>query len=664
MSSLAEFLKGTVNDSLKKLFEPAGILPAGLFVLLNLVFVYPAADRENKSLAETYKHLDQVSQAIVLGVLIIGLGVVLLSAGNFALDTLSGRTWRGALLYSLGSRLRDRQRDRLTKRIGRLAATESKATVRGETPDMLRWRLRSRYSAAPERQHPPGNRASSATSLGDALRASEWMTTDRFGIDRTVLWEPLRAAIAGDYGAPAPGEGPKDTAVRAVEDEKAVLNLVGMLTVVLGSFALEAAVVFGLLGHWSAALHTLLVLPGAYVIYRIAVTKAISWGDAIDNVVALHRDKLRALLGLPEPDGPDVPEAARRQFRELSYVMRWGGDVTRQSTPSAPESEVLSKNASRQISSAIDQRPMPGGMAAEHSSAVHDVLLVTRTSDGHRRESVSVLVRHRLTPRLLRVPSGALLLNGDDERADGLIWRSRPLGRGATERFDYKLKRWKARLRGGGRMTVEEAGPETLNITVHGPVGARRRLRVWHTLAYARKAVLIEPQASFLEARPRNGRCTWALPQLNPGAIARFAVHFRDPDPPPPPAADPLVAPLPDAPCALRSRLLLRELELASHAIGRHNTRDCLDAGEWRYVRAMYWVNQPADAAAHNNCGCAHALLGDWADAREQFDLSADAAETAQARAQTAKARKRAARAHARARHNLRCTRAAERASE
>lgn len=46
---IADFLKGTVSESLNKLIQPAAVVPAMLFVLLNLAFVYPEAKRWSSS---------------------------------------------------------------------------------------------------------------------------------------------------------------------------------------------------------------------------------------------------------------------------------------------------------------------------------------------------------------------------------------------------------------------------------------------------------------------------------------------------------------------------------------------------------------------------------------------------------------------------------------
>ena len=52
---LAEFLKGTVDDTLTKILKPAGVIPGGLLVLLNLAFVVPRLNDAEVGLAQAYR---------------------------------------------------------------------------------------------------------------------------------------------------------------------------------------------------------------------------------------------------------------------------------------------------------------------------------------------------------------------------------------------------------------------------------------------------------------------------------------------------------------------------------------------------------------------------------------------------------------------------------
>jgi hypothetical protein len=540
MSSLAEFLKGTVSDSLKKLLQPAGLLPAALFVLLNLAFVYPAAVRENVPIALSYQSLDQGWQAAVLATLGIGLGVLLLSSGNFALDTLSGRTWRAAVSFWALGGARDVQRRWLRERIEQMADEPARAEQVGTMPtpvparreslELLRWRLRSRF--APEHEHPDDSGHSSGTSLGDALRASAWMTSQRYGMDMTVLWEPLQALVAqGDTGADDAGNA-KDAAVASANDEKAVLNLVGTLTVTLVFFVVEAGVVLGLLHHWQGVLTSLLALPVAYLAYRIAVTKAISWSDAIDNVAALHRDKLRPAFGLPEAGDPESYAETRREFRELSYFLRWGGDGVRPVAlpPAARSADVLTGNAAATLSATSRQEPPPGTEAREHEAFVRHVLVTAREGCGKcESEAVSVLVHDPLVPHVTTPPGQEATIVPEEGEPDGILWRFGSLTRGTTDVQTYELPRWRAKLENHATMTVAEPSPESLRVTIAGPVDAGTKLKIWHVLGATRVA-LLTPSGAVTEAPSTSGGShVWRLPEVPACDVLKLAIDFCEP---------------------------------------------------------------------------------------------------------------------------------------
>jgi hypothetical protein len=51
MPALAEFLKGTVKDTLTSLVQPPGLVPAAVLILLNLGMIAPRAKDEELGLA-------------------------------------------------------------------------------------------------------------------------------------------------------------------------------------------------------------------------------------------------------------------------------------------------------------------------------------------------------------------------------------------------------------------------------------------------------------------------------------------------------------------------------------------------------------------------------------------------------------------------------------
>jgi hypothetical protein len=106
-------------------------------------------------------------------------------------------------------------------------------------------------------------------------------------------------------------------AVTVVKDERAGIELSANLALALVLFTLEGLVVFLLLERPRDALLCLLALLPAYLSYRGAVTKAQSWGTAVDTLLDLHRGDVREELGLVAPSS-QAAEEERALWRRAS----------------------------------------------------------------------------------------------------------------------------------------------------------------------------------------------------------------------------------------------------------------------------------------------------------------------------------------------------------
>src|SRR5919197_2336262 len=98
MPAIAAFLKGTVSESLTKLVQPAGLVPATFFVLLNLAFIYPTAQEDKVGIAQTFHDLAGVWQTITPASVIFALRYILFNNANVITETLSGENWRNSVL--------------------------------------------------------------------------------------------------------------------------------------------------------------------------------------------------------------------------------------------------------------------------------------------------------------------------------------------------------------------------------------------------------------------------------------------------------------------------------------------------------------------------------------------------------------------------------------
>jgi hypothetical protein len=267
MSTIAEFISGTVNESLKKFLQPVGLIPAAIFVLLNLAFVYPAARADGVPLATAFAKLDAPTQAAILGLVALALGYFLLSASSTILDIVGGQLIRGSVLYALLVWIQRRRRAYL---------------LRDDAPN--RWYSSKRFYL-PTEGEPPEPLPS---ALGNVLVATQGTLERRYRLDMAALWSQLVAS-------PELKELP---ARAVVEDERAARDTLVNTAFVLWLFAVEGLVFFTFQNEPKHALLALIAVPVGFVVYRFAVAKGHAWGSAVETLVDLHRDKLHAALKL------------------------------------------------------------------------------------------------------------------------------------------------------------------------------------------------------------------------------------------------------------------------------------------------------------------------------------------------------------------------------
>jgi hypothetical protein len=484
MSTIAEFITGTVNESLKKLLQPVGLIPASLFVLLNLAFVYPSARSDGLDIAQTFAGLDAATQAAVVALVAFALSYFLLSTSSTILDILGGELIRGSLLHSILVWVQRRRRRHL----------------RDLTPEND-WYLSRRYYVAPVGEE---ERDPLPTALGNVLVATQGAVARRYGIDMAALWSQFVAT-----------PDLKDLPARSiVEDERASRDILVNMAFMLWAFALEGLVYFTLRDHPRNALLALLAVPGGYVAYRAAVAKAEAWGDAVETLFDLHRDKLHAALKLKSYKSPG---------EELDVWQR----ATRFYLHAEPETadEVFEQHATPSITA------IPSGQvtAVTPASAVRDgpkrvdraiwlrwveVVVLVSTTGGKHVTAAEIYVDDPRVGRIEKpypehIPVGkvsaqAEAVPGDDGR-DALLWNVGPLGGGVgiSLRYELPLAVLKGarvplpRLVAGAGFELRlSASLEQLRLTYRGTAAGRPELR--------RKDTRLEPTAVV------NGEYRWS----------------------------------------------------------------------------------------------------------------------------------------------------------
>ena len=517
MPALAEFLKGTVEESLKKLLAPSGLIPASLFVLLNLAFVYPEARAHEIAVALEFKELADAWQAIAVAATILVLGYVMGSASSVVLDTLAGRTWNHSLCHLALRRSRKWRRGILKRRVGppTLDAIEPLTEAEG--------RLHTRFA--------PSNVDPAPSALGDVLLATDGLARARFGMTLAAVWEPMRASLAGD-----------NVAGKIAGEQKATVDLMAGLWLAFTAFVAEAILLFSLWDERQKVLLALLALPPAYIAYRVTVTNTLSWCDGVMNVLALHHEDLRKKLGLRDPD-----DAADRAvlWQKASRFLLWAPKVATDGL-FEPEPVVKPKvRATANLKAETETHALREHDASQAAKDIHAagtafVLSVT-APDAEGDDTVSGDL-HVSDPTIARipVPPDVSSTNADVavkvmsapsvDVSDTLLLHLTDLRPGDAATLTFELTRWLLEVDKGLSLSVEEREGDTLRVTVANRTSADiagATLRLLHVLD-GRRSVRAEGHGQILSGGGIvSGRRQWVASKLKSGREFRFTIEFR-----------------------------------------------------------------------------------------------------------------------------------------
>jgi hypothetical protein len=91
LSALADFVSKTLDDTgLRKALQPAGLFAATVFIVLNVVLIYPLALRQRIGPAQFFSELNTASQVALLGVLVLFLSDLVISLSPVAQRIFTG----------------------------------------------------------------------------------------------------------------------------------------------------------------------------------------------------------------------------------------------------------------------------------------------------------------------------------------------------------------------------------------------------------------------------------------------------------------------------------------------------------------------------------------------------------------------------------------------
>lgn len=485
------------------MLQPAGLIPGAVLVLLNLAFVYPEAVARKVGFVTEFAGLGGGWQIVVIASLILIIGYLLLSGSSFVLDTLSGRTWSGSVFELASRAVRDERRERLSERIRR-------GEFGTEAPERAMWRKRTRYA--------PDGVDSSPTALGDVLLAASANVEARYGMRLAALWEPLRAVV-----------DPEKPAAEAVADEKSSLDLMANLTFVFSLFAFEAAVLYSIWDRDESVLLSLLGLLVAYVSLRITVTKAVSWCDSIDTVIALYRDDLLKELGARQAvDAEDQ----KRLLAGLSNFMLFAESGATLFKAESPEPTLLcSANVTAELDSAVVCSPADGAAAPEQRESIQYVLVATRKADGWTPVSAQIVLADYRLPRIREAPTAsgghtAEVVKADGRSAsDALLWHLSEIKRSDAVTLVFTLDVWRVNVDNGLQVSVTLKAERYL-IEVTNPTGAQvsdASLELFHAEDGPSQLVMIGGDNALLAETGGARNRVWKLNPITADGSVRFA---------------------------------------------------------------------------------------------------------------------------------------------
>lgn len=411
---VSSFFKDTFNENLKKLVQPSSLVVAAIFLSLHFFFILPLLLERNDTLATTFVALDEGWQIVVGVLLTLVLGYLFLSLNSTILKLMTGELWVNSILIgpvmkSLQARKainweidylrrraeRDAKRDHqgvftdgikehtreskqhwedLTKLELAIASgiyidgeNERTRLVEEKEQGKTKWdRLKEQkkeyaHTEALIYQYrqkvweykttfPKNQGDVAATSLGNVLNATSSYIWGHYNLDMTALWPHMETAIAENKAMTS-----------RIENEKAALDFLVNLSFVLALFSFEYLLFLASVHRiwWPNAALSFMFLFLSYITYRAAVSKARTWGDAVQIAFDMCREDLRKSLNIREfKSKEDERQVWERVSRWLLFgdVEEWKerGDTLPddvfESAPAAPSQHLPSVTTSPNIS--------------------------------------------------------------------------------------------------------------------------------------------------------------------------------------------------------------------------------------------------------------------------------------------------------------------------
>ena len=323
LPAVSEVFKGSIDESLKKLVQPAGIVPATVLVLMNLAVIYPRLLDAGVPAATTFDGLEDPWKAVVISGLVLVLGYVILNLSGSAMRLATGELIADS---DIGRSLASREGRRIDREI---SAAKAKERIRSD---------QSRF---------PLPKDAAPTRLGNVFAGSNTSLYKRYGFDMAAMWGHLQTVVAKEDEALGTSLEEAYTGVQVLVNLAVTVLIVGAEAALITLVARDAEI----------AVLAILSIPVAFGLYRAASAQARSYTDLVEVAVDLYRAKVGEKFGLK---ATDKPEKDRPAWVSLRSWLLWD----RRDEPEADAEATLEVTTTS--SENVSIKALPVLMATDH----------------------------------------------------------------------------------------------------------------------------------------------------------------------------------------------------------------------------------------------------------------------------------------------------------
>lgn len=299
LTSIGSLLSGTVKEEFGKLFQPASLVAAALFVTLNLILINPFLVEQRVYFALVLQSMGDVAQLALLTLLILALGYLISSLGPAVLALVTGATVRDNRLVQATFARWEKER---------FQALQDDLKVKDESLQ-ARALHRLAFEFPREVQRIAPNR------LGNAIDSAASYTWEQHGAALDTLWPVMETVLKE--------KNPEMLA--RIQQNRTSLTFFASLIVLLIVTLLEVLLLRLFLGRPGAVATIVigaLLLLAAYLFYNAAVRTALGWSQDVRAAFDLYTSQVETNLALRPLASFELEQKQKRKDR-LQGVSWW-----------------------------------------------------------------------------------------------------------------------------------------------------------------------------------------------------------------------------------------------------------------------------------------------------------------------------------------------------